>query len=125
MWFYRFEQNNLGGEYLEDEVLTRNVIIEALSEIEANEKAKKLGISFDGCYVKNEGWRMRWGPAWSDDAQSKKEIFRDLDNELNWEFHQPRTKVFAGIFYADGRKQIILDPKHEGNQGLPPFEGID
>lgn len=116
MWFYRFEQNNPGGEYLEDEILTRNVIIEALSQIEANEKAKKLGITFGDCYVKNEGWLTRWWPALSDDAQSKKEIFRGLDNELNWEFHCPRTKVFARIFYADGKIQNILDQKYELNQ---------
>lgn len=47
--FYTFYQNNSGGHDVENDDLTKNVIIEANSADEANAIATRLGIYFDGC----------------------------------------------------------------------------
>lgn len=49
MGFYRFNQNNSGGSFVEDEDLTHTVFIEAGSAKEANARAENFGIYFDGC----------------------------------------------------------------------------
>lgn len=47
--FYTYYQNNSGGDYVhEDNRLAEYVIIEAQTEEHANQRAKELGIYFDG-----------------------------------------------------------------------------
>ena len=46
--FFTFHQNNSGGRFDEGDGVAPHVIIEAMSAKEANEKAKSLGIYFDG-----------------------------------------------------------------------------
>ncbi len=47
--FYRYIQNNSGGDFIVDTNLTRNVYIEANSIDEANKFAENLGVYFNGC----------------------------------------------------------------------------
>lgn len=46
--FYRFRQNNSGGEFHIDDAVSVEVLIQAASANEANHKAKEVGIYFDG-----------------------------------------------------------------------------
>lgn len=46
--FYTYYQNNSGGEFLDDKEVGKYVIIEADTANEANEKAQKCGIYFNG-----------------------------------------------------------------------------
>ena len=47
--FWTFRQNNSGGTFTVDDSVDKYVIVEALDAEEANEKAKKVGIYFNGC----------------------------------------------------------------------------
>jgi hypothetical protein len=47
--FYTYSQNNSGGTFDINDLLSYFVIIEADSEREANEKAENIGIYFNGC----------------------------------------------------------------------------
>lgn len=49
--FYQFRQNNSGGHFHFDESagLTHFVIVQAYSPADANQRARSLGIYFDGC----------------------------------------------------------------------------
>lgn len=51
--FFDFSQNNSGGAFsggrLPDDVLTRTVIVEAEDYRDANSRAERLGIYFNGC----------------------------------------------------------------------------
>lgn len=65
--FYHFSQNNSGGDYVVDNNVKENVIIEADSPAEANNIAKTVGIYFDGV-TKGEDCPCcgdRWSPLWS------------------------------------------------------------
>jgi hypothetical protein len=46
--FYKYHQNNSGGEFVVDEYLAEWVYIQAKSADEANEIAEAIGIYFDG-----------------------------------------------------------------------------
>jgi hypothetical protein len=46
--YYHYSQNNSGGDFVFDEDLTLNVVIEAESTEHADERAERLGIYFDG-----------------------------------------------------------------------------
>jgi len=47
--YYDFSQNNSGGRFHVDDNVAENVIIAARTVDEANERAEKVGIYFDGC----------------------------------------------------------------------------
>ena len=46
--YYHYRQNNSGGSFIVNSDVTVNVIIEADSADDANEKAKDIGIYFNG-----------------------------------------------------------------------------
>lgn len=48
MPYYTFSQNNSGGSFVQNDDLDGYVIIEARNSAEANQKAKDIGIYFDG-----------------------------------------------------------------------------
>lgn len=48
MAFYKYDQNNSGGSFDVDENITHRVVIEAVSESEADIIAKNIGIYFNG-----------------------------------------------------------------------------
>lgn len=47
--FYEFRQNNSGGKFVTDDKLCKWLFIEADDEKEANDKAKEMGVYFNGC----------------------------------------------------------------------------
>lgn len=66
--FYTFHQNNSGGSftYNKGRGITEFVVVEADSEEEANERAREIGIYFDGCEsgMDCECCGDRWYPAY-------------------------------------------------------------
>jgi hypothetical protein len=67
--FYEFDQNNSGGSFDVDEKrgIGVNVWIEALSVEDANDRAERIGIYFNGCEAGQdcECCGDRWSPAWN------------------------------------------------------------
>lgn len=51
MPFFHFSQNNSGGSFHRTELLTTDVIVEANTPEEANDRAQQLGIYFNGCHL--------------------------------------------------------------------------
>lgn len=112
--FYNYHQNNSGGSFVIDKDVSVNVIIEADSPEEADQKAKDIGIYFDGC---DKGFDCpccgdRWYPAYGkgDELPSiyGKPIQEYADSErIAWEGNAP----CAYVYYADGRKQAITGRK--------------
>lgn len=49
MAFYTFNQNNTGGNFIQNKTLAHYVIVEADSSDLANRFAEEIGIYFDGC----------------------------------------------------------------------------
>jgi len=48
--YYEYTQNNSGGNFVVNKELDHRVFIKAKNEKEANKKAEKLGIYFNGCH---------------------------------------------------------------------------
>lgn len=109
MSFYHFSQNNSGGSFHLDANLTVNVIIEANSANEANDKLEMLGGYFDGC---REGRDCtccgnRWDRTYENEGTDFPSIYlRSLEeflrsNYMKW-FSEGQNVV---VHYADGRKE--------------------
>lgn len=86
--FFEFHQNNSGGSFdIDDERgIGVNVWIEALNAADANDRAERLGIYFNGC---SDGRDCdccgdRWSAQWSDDRGSDKP---DLDEKYDFGWH--------------------------------------
>lgn len=47
--WYRFDQNNSGGSFVENDMVCHNVLIQAANADAANAKAIEVGIYFNGC----------------------------------------------------------------------------
>lgn len=59
--FYCYRQHNCDGEFVVNDKVTVNVIIEADSDQEADSKAQALGITFDS--LDSEDYPTRWDSA--------------------------------------------------------------
>jgi hypothetical protein len=69
--FYKYNQNNSGGHFIINDEVTKHVIIEADSAEEANQRAEKIGIYFNGvsCGQDCDCCGDRWSSAWSIDGK--------------------------------------------------------
>lgn len=111
--FYSFRQNNSGGSFRidPDAGISVNVIIEADSATEANERANEIGIYFQGVYWEQdcECCGDRWDPVDSYDASSVPSIYgRPIKDEgasisTRWAGDSPE----GFIHYADGSQEAI------------------
>lgn len=85
--FYLYDQNNSGGFFIIDEPagIGPKVWVEANTAHEANDRAKTIGIYFNGCDSGEdcECCGDRWWPAWEDEDGSDS-IFIDHDWHFNW-----------------------------------------
>lgn len=70
LW-YEFRQNNSGGSFVFDETsgISVHVIVEADSAADANERARRIGLYFDGCEsgADCDCCGDRWYAQWNDD----------------------------------------------------------
>lgn len=84
--FYLFDQNNSGGSFIEDDNLTIKVFIEADNIEESLDKARNIGIYFDG--VNKEIDCPCCGDRWYDNPEEYKtleDIRKDYNNYcINW-----------------------------------------
>ena len=83
--FYAFRQNNSGGEWSDDlsSGIARYVIIEANSAAHANERAKEIGLYFDGCRY-GQDCRCcgdRWGRTYNSNATEQPALYGETVEE--------------------------------------------
>lgn len=101
MKFFNFSQNNSGGsfDFIPEKGISHNVIIEAKDSEEANYRAERIGLYFDGC---DRGQDCsccgdRWSRAWADDGKDVPMVYDSKVVESSGDI----ADVF--IHYADGR----------------------
>jgi len=101
--FFRYDQNNSGGDFIVDDKVTIDVWIEAHNSDEANTVAEKLGIYFDGVATGADCGCC--GDRW-DRASKEGEYSPKVDTWAHrWvEKGEPHTR----IYYADGRVDEII-----------------
>ena len=104
--FFHYRQNNSGGRFVTDENVDVHVIIEANDADEANDRAERIGLYFDGCNEDEYGWTRdcpccgsRWSRAWSDGDDTPSIYWTPLTGELTTERTDATDVV---IHYKDG-----------------------
>lgn len=107
MSFFLYTQNNSGGGFDFDETrgLTHYVIVEAASADEANERAREIGIYFNGCDSGQDCACCgdRWDEAGSYDEEDQPEIYGEPAHDFTGTtWMEPGKEVC--VHYADGRK---------------------
>lgn len=112
--FFHFRQNNSGGSFAFDEKagISVNVIVEANSVEEANNKAEEIGLYFDGC---DNGQDCsccgdRWYRQYEGDEGNKRPSIYGQAIRKNQKFKKEGVFSFkwidgpeAFIHYKDGR----------------------
>lgn len=104
--FFDFHQNNSGGSFSYDDKagIAETVIIEANSAAEANEKAERIGLYFDGA-GDCECCGSRWYEACSrDEGMSEPLVFgKKIARVVVRGIKSKKRPVTVYIHYADGR----------------------
>lgn len=105
--FYHYDQNNSGGSFHYDENLGENVIIEARSPGEADEKFQELGGYFNGV---EKGYDCgccgdRWYRSWRTDEAGLPldELTKDFEGDPKSEHWWHRHPTQYVVHYLDGR----------------------
>lgn len=102
MSFFTYRQNNSGGSFDRDDSVDKWVIIEADSPLEANARALRLGIYFDGVPkgIDCDCCGDRWVEAWAEGDETPSAY----GNPVNV-YHESRLPQRNGwVHYKDGRK---------------------
>ena len=108
MAFYHFSQNNSGGEFLINDKVTINVVIEANNANHANELANVVGIYFDGC---NKGFDCsccgdRWYRVSEYDATEFPAVYGEpVETADHWAVNS--GDVAAYVYYLDRPKMTV------------------
>jgi len=111
MW-YTFNQNNSGGsfDYDKDRGITHFVVIEADSAAEANDRAERIGLYFDGsgdCPCCGN----RWSDQWNDDKGTENpEIYGDSPEA----YIRKNSKSGWGGLWMDRGREIAVHHKGGG-----------
>lgn len=106
--FYMFSQNNSGGAFDFDETagIAPTVIIEALSYEDANERAEKLGLYFNG--VENnidcECCGDRWYPATASDGDAVPSFYGTPLDQAERPGRGKSSHMEACVHLMDGQK---------------------
>lgn len=101
--FYTFHQNNSGGSWSSDPRVAKNVIVEADSAQQANQRAQQVGIYFNGCDmgVDCDCCGDRWSEQWSSDSGDPvPSIYSQpvAEHKKGWFDDQN----FCKVYYANG-----------------------
>lgn len=104
--FYTFVQNNSGGDFIINENVCEYVIIEAENAADANERAKTVGIYFNGCASGKDCSCCgdRWSAQWDDvDGTSGPTIYGEsvYETEKSW------SRTGCIIYRLDGTKEAV------------------
>lgn len=95
--FFYYRQNNSGGSFSGP---AKHVIVEAINADDANQRAEKKGLYFDGagdCSCCGN----RWSSVWSDEGETEPKIYDTPAKEYTIESDFDDNAV---IFYMDGRE---------------------
>lgn len=107
MTFYQYRQNNSGGAFDFDKQrgISQHVIVEADTAADADDRAQKIGVYFDGCESGQDCSCCgdRWYEASSYNASEVPAIrgtpLEEATATMNWMEAEPS----AFVHYADGR----------------------
>lgn len=107
--FYTFMQNNSGGVFKNNKNVTEIVIIEANDTADANLRAERIGIYFDGvnagydCACCGDRWSEAYEWGGRDEGTEKPEIYgMSIEDYLNDRFNSRRS-IF--VHYKNGTKK--------------------
>jgi hypothetical protein len=105
--FFTFTQNNSGGAFIRNDDVSHFVIIEAFSSEEADSKAEKIGVYFDGC---NTGRDCnccgdRWSRAY--EGEDVPLIYGQLPETYNDIFCKNKSDSYCVIYFLDDGKKIF------------------
>jgi len=98
-WF-TFHQNNSGGDFIVDNDVDTNVIVQAHNADEANELAQRVGIYFSGVDdgIDCECCGDRWRTIWSDDEGT--DVPSIYGHPVAWSLDCVLTTVKPGESYG-------------------------
>ena len=104
--FFEYRQNNSGGDFDFDEKsgITHQVVIEASSLEEANQKAANIGIYFNGCdsgidcSCCGDRWSEPWDETGTEAAQA---AGKPVAEATGFQWMQDGKEI--AVHYADGR----------------------
>ena len=104
--FFHFHQNNSGGRFTINDDVSVNVIIEATSADDANERAEGIGIYFDGsddCSCCGSRWHTVYG-----EGNDVPKMYGDVVNkDYRPKFGWSDEKHDVIVHYMDGRKEYF------------------
>lgn len=108
--FYTFNQNNSGGSFHVDGNVCHYVIIEATSSQDANDRAERIGIYFDGVSRGRDCpcCGSRWSTIWSDeDGDEEPLIYGQSPESFDFGKYNLSRKgeVQCRIHFVDGSKK--------------------
>lgn len=113
--FYTFRQNNSGGHFTINDEVAEVVIIEAYDAIDANRRAERIGIYFDGvdngrdCDCCGDRWYKQYEYDRKDEGTETPEVWgQTIEEYLNgrWSFGK---NVY--VYHKDGSKKVYLSSK--------------
>jgi|SRR5690348_1922198 len=106
MPFFAFDQNNSGGSYSIDENrgIGKVVVIEAENASDANERAREIGLYFDGRYD-CDCCGNRWHEQWDDEKGI------DFEDILFWDWRSP-----VYVHKINGKIFVVNVDKHESTK---------
>lgn len=114
--YYKYQQNNSGGDYIQNEDVDEVVIIEASSAEEANSIAESVGIYFDGCATDTDCACCgdRWYRTYEDDGLEDLEVFlQNFQGKLYIYTEKGKTKASLTLtFHTKPKKQKPLEEEH-------------
>jgi hypothetical protein len=115
--FYEFRQNNSGGGFTidEDRGLSVMVVVEADDLADANDRARRIGLYFNGCDTGRDCpcCGDRWYEVWNDRDASEVPAYHGTpieevvtDNMINWADDQPAVYVHFKDGTRVGYRQV-------------------
>ena len=102
--FFTFHQNNSGGDFIVDGDVSYYVVVEAHNAEEANERAEKIGIYFDGCADGTDCpcCGDRWGRAWKNEGTNTPQIDGEIVSQKSPGVFSRIEGIFCYVYYLDG-----------------------
>jgi len=112
MKFFTYIQNNSGGGFHQDEEsgIGLNVIIEANSSEEANDKAESIGLYFDGC--DNDRDCSCCGDRWYRSYEDGTDTPRIYDQDVSSQDYKEEWMIWGPYSYIHYTNGTIKKVKH-------------
>lgn len=113
--FYTYRQNNSYGVFDVNDDVKHYVIIEANSAKEADEKAERIGLYFDGvkkgrdCPCCGDRWNKADDPDFGIEGTKEPEIWGQSILKFFKERGWSLWKEEAIVYYKDGRVEVFSD----------------